>query len=54
MDRNRLYHIVGMLVAAVLVLVYFLYQERHKTPGIDINVGRGGISIETKYLSSWS
>jgi len=48
MDRSRLYLVVGILVAAIAVLGYYLYQERHKTSGIDINVGRGGISIETK------
>lgn len=48
MERNRLYLVVGALAVVALVLGYFLYQERHKTGGIDINVGRGGISIETK------
>ena len=48
MDRSRLYLVVGILFAVVVVLGYYLYQERHKTTGIDINVGRGSISIETK------
>lgn len=48
MERNRLSLLVGALAIVAIVLGYFLYQERHKTAGIDINVGRGGISIETK------
>jgi len=48
MDRRSLYLAVCILVTAVVVLGYYLYQERHKTSGIDINVSRGGISIETK------
>jgi hypothetical protein len=48
MNRNALYLIVGGLVVATVVIGYLLYQERQKTTGIDINVGDGGISIETK------
>ena len=48
MERNRLYLAVGALAVVAVVLGYFLYQERHKTTGIDITVGRGGVSIETK------
>jgi len=48
MERNRLYLVIGMLVIAIAVLGGWLYQERQKTSGIDINVGRGGITIQTK------
>ena len=48
MNRNILYLIVGALVVAAAVFSYQLYQERQKTTGIEINVGKGGISIEKK------
>jgi len=35
-------------VAVAAVLGYQLYQERQKTTGIEINLGKGGISIEKK------
>jgi hypothetical protein len=48
MSRNGLYLLLGALVVAIVVIGYLLYQERQKTSGIDINVGKGGISVETK------
>ncbi len=39
---------IGALVVATVVIGYLLYQERQKTAGIDISVGKSGISIETK------
>ena len=48
MNRNVLYLVVGALVVAVVVFGYQLYQERQKTTGIEINVGKSGISIEKK------
>ena len=48
MNRNILYLIVGALAVAAAVFGYQLYQERQKTTGIEINVGKGGISIEKK------
>jgi hypothetical protein len=47
-SRNALYLVVGALVTATLVIGYQLYQEQQKTAGIDISVGKAGISIETK------
>lgn len=47
MSRSTLYLVLGALVIAAVVIGYLLYQERQKS-GIDINVGKGGISIETK------
>jgi hypothetical protein len=40
--------IIGALVLVTVVIGYQLYQERQKTTGIEINVGKGGISIEKK------
>ncbi|MGO8909298.1 MAG: hypothetical protein ACLQDM_08245 [Bradyrhizobium sp.] len=48
MSRNVLYLIIGALIIAVAVFGYQLYQEREKTTGIDINIGKSGISIEKK------
>lgn len=48
MNRNILYLAIGVLVAAVAVVGYKLYKERQKPSGIEINIGKGGISIEEK------
>ena len=48
MNRNFLYLIIGALVITAGVFGYALYQERHETTGIEINVGKSGISIEKK------
>ena len=48
MNRNLLWLVIGVLVVATAVVSYQLYQERQKTTGIEINVGKSGISIEKK------
>ena len=48
MNRNVLYLVIGVLAVAALGLGYQVYQERHKTAGIQIDVGKNGISVETK------
>ena len=48
MNRNILYLIIGALVVVLAVVGYQLYQDRQKTSGIQINVGKSGISIEKK------
>jgi predicted negative regulator of RcsB-dependent stress response len=48
MSRNVLYVVIGALVIVVAVFGYQLYQDRQKTAGIQINVGKSGISIEKK------
>jgi len=48
MNRNVLYLVIGALVAAIAVFGYQLYQERQKTTGIEINVGKSGVTIEKK------
>jgi len=45
MSRTVLFLIIGALALTVAILSYQFYQERQKT-GIEINVGKGGISIE--------
>jgi predicted negative regulator of RcsB-dependent stress response len=48
MNRNSLYLVIGALVVVAVVFGYQLYQDRQKTTGVEINVGRTGISIEKK------
>jgi predicted negative regulator of RcsB-dependent stress response len=48
MNRNVLYLVIGVLAIAAVVFGYQLYQERQKTTGIEISVGKGGIAIEKK------
>ncbi|MDI1342681.1 MAG: hypothetical protein PSV22_01085 [Pseudolabrys sp.] len=48
LNRNALYLVIGVLAVAVAVFGYQLYQERQKTTGIEINVGKSGITIEKK------
>lgn len=48
MNRNILYLVIGALAVALAVFGYQLYQERQKTTGIEINVGKSGITIEKK------
>ena len=45
---NILYLAVGALVVVVAVLGYQVYQDKKKPEGVNINLGRGGISIEKK------
>ena len=45
---NGLYLIIGALIVAVGVVGYLYYQDRQQTTGIDITVGKSGISVETK------
>jgi predicted negative regulator of RcsB-dependent stress response len=48
MNRNVLYLVIGVLAIVTVVIGYQLYQERQKTTGIEIDVGKNGISIEKK------
>jgi hypothetical protein len=47
MNRQIGYLLIAVLVVAAAVLGYLYYQEQQK-PGIDIEVGKNGVSIETK------
>ena len=47
-SRNVLYLLIGALAVATAVIGNFLYQERQQTAVVDISVGKGGVSIETK------
>ena len=45
---NVLYLVIGALVAAVAVLGFELYQAKKEPPGLHINLGEKGLSIENK------
>lgn len=47
MNRDTMVLVIGVLVIAVAVLGYQVYQERQKT-GVEISIGNKGISIEKK------
>jgi hypothetical protein len=45
---NVLYLVIGVLVVAVVVLGYELYEAKKEPKGVQLNIGERGISIETK------
>jgi|Laugresbdmm110dd_1035094.scaffolds.fasta_scaffold60745_2 hypothetical protein len=47
-NRNFLFLIIGALAVVSGLLGYRYYQEHQKTSGIQIEIGKGGVSIEEK------
>jgi predicted negative regulator of RcsB-dependent stress response len=47
-NRNVLFLIIGALIVAVGVLGYNLYQAKKEPEGVQINVGPGGLKIQSK------
>ena len=47
-NRNILYLIIGALIVAVGVLGFSLYQAKKEPEGVQINVGPGGLKIQSK------
>jgi predicted negative regulator of RcsB-dependent stress response len=47
-NRNVIYLIIGVLVVAVGVLGYNLYQAKKQPEGVQINVGPDGLKIQSK------
>lgn len=47
-NRNVLYLIIGVLVVAVVVLSFNLYQAKQQPEGLQINVGPDGLKIQSK------
>jgi hypothetical protein len=47
-NRNVLYLIIGVLLVAVGVLSYNLYQAKKQPEGFQINVGPDGLKIQGK------
>ena len=47
-NRNVLYLIIGALIVGIGVLGYNLYQTKKEPEGVQINVGPGGLKIQSK------
>ncbi|HKU05541.1 MAG TPA: hypothetical protein VJR30_05695 [Bradyrhizobium sp.] len=47
-NKNVLYLIIGVLVVAVAVLGFNLYQARKQPEGLQIHVGPDGLKIQNK------
>ncbi len=47
-NRNVLYLIIGVLVVALGVVSYNLYQAKKEPEGLQINVGPNGLKIQNK------
>jgi predicted negative regulator of RcsB-dependent stress response len=47
-NRNLMYFIIGVLIVAVGVLGYNLYQAKKQPEGVQINVGPDGLKIQSK------
>ena len=43
MNRGALYLIIAVLIVVGIAMSYQLYNERHKTEGVIIDVGKNGI-----------
>ena len=47
-NRNFMFLIIGALIVAVGVLGFSLYQAKKEPDGVQINVGPGGLKIQSK------
>ena len=47
-NSNVLFLTIGALIVAVSVLGYNLYQTKKEPEGVQINVGPGGLKIQSK------
>jgi hypothetical protein len=48
LNRNMLTLLVGALIVGLAVTGYALYQEKKQPDGVEISVGRNGLSIKEK------
>lgn len=46
MNQNRLYLIVGVLLAVVVGLAIYVWREESKPAGVELRIGDDGISIQ--------
>lgn len=47
-SRNMLFLLIGLLVAGLAVTGYALYEEKKQPDGVQISVGKNGLSIKEK------
>jgi len=48
MNSNRLYLVIGVLAALVVVLGVYVWREESKPQGVELSIGENGVSIESK------
>ena len=48
MNSNILYSVVGALAVVTAILGYRFYEEHREGSGIEISIGKGGVSVEKK------
>ncbi|PTM98526.1 hypothetical protein [Mycoplana dimorpha] len=48
MSRNALYMIIGALIVVVAGFSYYAYQQEKQPDGVEIRVGKDGLSIKEK------
>ncbi|MGE0213906.1 MAG: hypothetical protein AB7S41_19630 [Parvibaculaceae bacterium] len=46
MNRNGLYVLIGILIAAVVGLGAYVYHEENKPSGVELRIGEDGVSLE--------
>ncbi len=45
---NGLYLIIGALIVAVIGLGAYVYHEKQKPDGVELTIGKNGVSVEQK------
>jgi hypothetical protein len=48
LSRNTLVLLIGLLVVGLGAVSYALYQEKKQPEGVEISVGKNGLSIKQK------
>jgi hypothetical protein len=48
LSRNALVLLIGLLVIGLGVVSYALYQEKKQPEGVEISIGKDGLSIKEK------
>lgn len=46
MKLNRLYLVIGVLIAAVIALGIYIYREETKPKGVELRIDESGISVQ--------
>ncbi|MHA6686196.1 hypothetical protein [Mesorhizobium sp. A556] len=46
MKQNRLYLVIGILIAAVIALSIYVYHEETKPKGVELHIDESGISVQ--------
>lgn len=46
MNRNGLYTIIAVLLIAVIGVGIYAYREQQKPDGVEIKIGRDGVSVQ--------